>query len=330
MKTAMRALTPLALLGLLAAAIAGCAAPSQYPNKPIELVVPYAPGGGTDNMYRAIVKAIEEEKLSPVPINVVNKSGGGGATGKNYARTKPADGYTLVAVDTGNVTQQLLGEADWDYKKDFTYVAKMVDDVNLIIVKADSPFKTLKDLVDKAKQKEKSVSMAGTGAGGNTDAIAASNFDRILGVKINYVPYASGGEVMTNLLGGHVDAAWANPNECIAQLEAKQVRALAVADVKRVADLPDIPTVKEAVGTDVVSTQWRAVGGPPNLPKEVVDWWVKTLDKVRKNKNWQENYMKKQVLADGWATGDDFVKVVDREYAFYKDVFAQMGLLKEK
>lgn len=105
-----------AILGLLAAAIAGCAAaPQKYPSRPIELVVPYDPGGGTDNMYRAIVKAIEEDKLSPVPINVANKSGGGGAVGKNYARTKAADGYTLMAVDTGNVTQELLGEADWNY-----------------------------------------------------------------------------------------------------------------------------------------------------------------------------------------------------------------------
>jgi len=206
----------------------------------------------------------------------------------------------------------------------------MVDDVNLIVVLAGSPFKTLKDLVDKAKQKEKSVSMGGTGSGGNTDAIAQSNFDRTLGVQLNYVPYKSGGEVMTNLLGGHIDAAWANPNEAIGQLEAKKVRALAVADVKRIKDLPDVPTVKEVMGVDVVSTQWRAVGGPANLPKEVVDWWVGVLDKVRQNKNWQENYMKKQILIDGWATGNDFLNVVEKEHTFYQDAFDKMGLLKKK
>lgn len=331
MKGLFRVLTVAALVGLVVGLLAGCAsAPPKYPNKPIELVVPYDPGGGTDNMYRAIVKVIEDEKLSPVAINVVNKSGGGGAVGKNYARNKPADGYTLAAVDTGNVTQPLLGEAEWNYQKDFTYIARMVTDVNLIVVKADSPFKTLKDLVDKAKTKEKAVSMAGTGSGGNVDYIAYTNFDTAAGVKINYVPYKSGGEVLTNLLGGHVDAAWANPNECIGQLEAGQVRALAVANTERVKSLPDIKTVKEEIGVEMVSTQWRAVGGPGNLPKEVTDWWVATLDKVRNTTAWKENYLKKQVLEDGWLTMGDFAKLVDGENDFYTKVFGDMGLLKKK
>ena len=95
------------------------------------------------------------------------------------------------------------------------------------------------------------------------------------------MPFKSGGEVMTNLLGGHVDAAWANPSECIGQLEAGQVRALAVGDEERLKGLPKIQTMKE-LGVAMVSNQWRAVGGPGNLPKPVVDYWVNVLDKVRK------------------------------------------------
>lgn len=116
---------------------AGVRAQDRYPSRPIELVVPYAPGGGTDIMFRHLVKVIETHKL--LPLTIVNKTGGSGAVGKGYMiRSKP-DGYVLGAVDPSNVTQQPLGEVTWDYRRDFTYIAKLVDDVNLVIVRKESP-----------------------------------------------------------------------------------------------------------------------------------------------------------------------------------------------
>jgi putative tricarboxylic transport membrane protein len=312
----------------LLAAPAPARAQEKYPSRPIELIVPYAPGGGTDIMFRHIVKVIEAHKLVPVPVAIVNKTGGSGAVGKSYMIRSKRDGYVLGAVDYGNATQQLLGEAPWDYRKDFTYIAKMVDDVNLLIVRKESPIKSLGELVAEVKRRgPKKFSVAGT-ATASQDHIATLDLNKALGVELNYLPVKSGGEVMTTLLGGHVDAAWANPNECIGQLEAGAVRALGVTDVKRLDLLPAIPTFKEQ-GVAVTSYFWRAFGGPGGLPREVIDYWVDILAKVRKTQEWQKGYLEKSVLADGWLVKDEFARLMDQENEAYKEVFARLGMLKK-
>ncbi|HWC01407.1 MAG TPA: tripartite tricarboxylate transporter substrate binding protein [Methylomirabilota bacterium] len=312
----------------LVAGLPGGAGAADYPSRPIEIVVPYAPGGGTDIMVRQIVKVLEEQKLVTVPVTVNNRTGGSGVVGKSFAINKPPDGYTLVAVDAGNWQQELQGNATWSYRKDFTYLARMVTDVNLLIVRKESPLNSVQELLAAARAKGKGgLSIGGTNVG-QVDHIANINLTKATKVDFTYVPFKSGGEVMTNLLGGHVDAAWANPNECIGQLEAGQVRALAVADEERLKGLPKIQTMKE-LGVAMVSNQWRALGGPGNLPKPVVDFWVNALDKVRKTDTWRKGFLEKSVLEDGWLTGEAFLQAVDREQEIDKAVFAELGLLKK-
>jgi putative tricarboxylic transport membrane protein len=318
------------MLGLamgLATGLPGGAWGQGYPARPIEIVVPYAPGGGTDIMVRQIVKVLEEQKLISVPVTVANRVGGSGVVGKSYAINRPADGYTLVAVDAGNWQQELQGNATWNFRKDFTYLARMVTDVNLLIVRKESPHQTLQEFLTAARAKGKGgLTVGGTNVG-QVDHIANINLNKAAKVDLTYVPFKSGGEVMTNLLGGHVEAAWANPNEGIGQLEAGQVRALAVADEERLKGLNKIPTTKE-LGVAMVSNQWRALGGPGNLPKPVVDFWVQVLDKVRKTDTWKKGFLEKSVLEDGWLVGDAFLQAVDREMEVDKGVFAELGMLK--
>jgi putative tricarboxylic transport membrane protein len=324
-----RILVVLGFAGLAPGALcAPLPAEEKYPARPIELIVPYAPGGGTDIMFRHLVKVIELHKLVPVPVAVVNKPGGSGAVGKfHMIRSKPA-GYVLGGVDPTNVTQQLLGEVTWNYRTDFTYIAKLVDDVNLLIVKKESPFKTLGDLVAELKRRgPKKLSIAGT-ATTSQDHIASLDLDRAIGLETTYLPVKSGGEVMTTLLGGHVDAAWANPNECIGQLEAGTVRALGVADVKRLDLLPQIPTFKEQ-GVDMTSYLWRGFAGPPGLSPAVVDYWVDVLANVRQTTEWQKGYLGKSVLTDGWLIKEEFARLMDREVEVYREVFARLGMLKK-
>lgn len=314
-------------IGLLAG-LPGGAWGQAYPTRPIEIVVPYAPGGGTDIMVRQIVKVLEEQKLVSVPVTVANRTGGSGVVGKSYAINRPADGYTLVAVDAGNWQQELQGNATWNFRKDFTYLARMVTDVNLLIVRKESPHQTLQEFLAAARAKGKGgLSVGGTNVG-QVDHIANINLNKAAKVDLTYVPFKSGGEVMTNLLGGHVEAAWANPNECIGQLEAGQVRALAVADEERLKGLSKIPTMKE-LGVAMVSNQWRALGGPGNLPKPVVEFWVTALDKVRKTDTWRKGFLEKSVLEDGWLVGDAFLQAIDREMEVDKGVFAELGMLKK-
>jgi putative tricarboxylic transport membrane protein len=313
----------------LVAGLPGGARAADYPTRAIEIVVPYAPGGGTDIMARQIVKVIEEQKLVPVPITVANRTGGSGVVGKSFAVNKPPDGYTLVTVDAGNWQQELQGNATWNYRKDFTYVARMVTDVNLLIVRKESPINNVQEFLAAAKAKGKGgLAVGGTNVG-QVDHIANINMSKASKMDLTYVPFKSGGEVMTNLLGGHIDAAWANPSECIGQLEAGQVRALGVADEDRLKALPKILTMKE-LGVAMVSNQWRAIGGPGNLPKPVVDYWVNVLDKVRKSDAWRKEFLEKSVLEDGWMIGDAFLQSIDKEQEVDKAVFAELGMLKKK
>jgi putative tricarboxylic transport membrane protein len=324
----MRARLLFASLAVLAVG-STASAQEKYPSRPIEIIIPYAPGGGSDIMARNMVKVIEQHKLVPVPISIVNRPGGGGAIARTqFSRAKP-DGYVLGVMDPNPVLQQLLGEAPQDYKKDFTYIAKLVDDVNFIIVKADSPIKTLADLVAEAKKRgPKKFSIAGT-ATGSQDHMASLDFDAAIKMETNYLITKSGNEVLTTLLGGHVDAAWANPSECVEQVKAGQVRVLAVADTKRLADFPNVPTMKEA-GVDMVSYNWRGIGGPPNLPKNVVDFWVDVLTKMRATDDWKKGYLAKVNQGDGWLVGDQLMSYVHKEHDQFKAVFDKLGLLKKK
>jgi putative tricarboxylic transport membrane protein len=316
----------LSILVLLGGCLA--AAAQQYPTRPVEIIVPYAPGGGSDIMVRNMVKVIEQHKLVPVPIAVVNKAGGGGAIARTQFSQARPDGYTLGVMDPNPVLQQLLGEAPQDYRTDFTYIAKLVDDVNFLIVKTDSPIKTMADAIAEIKKRgAKRFSIAGT-ATGSQDHVASIDFDAAIGQQTNYLITKSGGEVLTTLLGGHVDAAWANPSECIEQYKAGQVRILAVGDTKRLADFPDVPTFKES-GIDMVSYNWRGIGGPPRLPKAVVDYWVDVLGKMRATSDWKQGYLAKVYQEDGWLVGDQLMAYAHKEHDQFKAVFEKLGMLKK-
>lgn len=296
-----------------------------YPTKQVLIVVPFSAGGGTDVMTRNIVRVIEQEKLVPVQITVENRTGGDGAVGHTYALSRPADGYTLIASGNSVVYLPVTGEVPWTWEN-FTYIARMVSDYNMLIVRADSQFRTLADLVDSAKRNPKTLKIGGTGSGPLvTDVMAQRDFSKATGTETVYVPFSGGGEVMTNLLGGHIDAAWANPNECIAQLEAKQVRPLGVTSNQRLKFLPEIPTMKEQ-GWDVYNDQYRSIIAPKGIPDYAVKYWGEILNKVRQSRLWREDYLQKSVLEDGWMGPEEFTEFMRQENERYQKLARELGL----
>jgi len=314
-------------LFLLGSSVAPAFAQGKYPAKAIDIIVPYSPGGGTDIMFRNIEKIITQYKLVPQPINIVNRGGGGGAIGKAFCLSRPADGYTFTCFDLSTVSQQIEGKAKWDYRKDFTYIARIVSDINFIIVRSDSPVNNAKDLVEAIKKKgPKSFSLGGTGTGG-PDQFATIELNKATKQEFNYVPFNSGGEVLTNLLGGHTDGAWANPNECIGQLEAKQVKIVGVATEKRSPMFPNNPTLKEQ-GYNAISTQTRSFVAKGGTAPAVVDYWVQVLEKVRKTPEWKK-YLAESLLEDGWLVRGDFLKDAEHDYNTIKAIMDEMGMSKK-
>jgi putative tricarboxylic transport membrane protein len=278
-------------------------------------------------MFRNIEKVISQYKMVPQPVNIVNKPGGGGAIGKAFCLSKPADGYTFTCFDLGTVSHQIDGKAKWDYRKDFSYIARIVSDINLIIVKTESPLNNAKDLVETIKKKgPKSVSIGGTAVGG-PDQVGHFILNKATKQEFNYVPYNSGGEVVTNLLGGHIDAAWANPNECIGQLEAKQVKILGVCTEKRSPMFPNHLTFREQ-GYDVISVQTRSIVGRAGIPKEAIDYWIAVLDKVRNTPEWKK-YLADSLLEDGWLVKEAFFKDAENDYNMVKPIMDELGMSKK-
>jgi putative tricarboxylic transport membrane protein len=331
-KAHLRAFTLAAISLVLAALVlSGCQTAASYPSKSILFVVPYSPGGGTDIMIRNLDKIATEIKALPHPMVIENKAGGSGVVGKSYAKEKPADGYTLVAADDSTTFTSLMGNTPWAYN-DFSYIAKLNEDYNMIVVRKDSPYGTMKELIDAAKAKPKSITMAGTGVG-QVDNVHAVLLEKNGGGAYNYVSFDSGGQVITNLLGGQVDTALANPNEAYEQIRAGTVRALGISAPDRTAFkdplLKDVPTWKES-GVNLAIAQWRGVAGPPGMKKEHVDYLISAFKKITDSQQWKEQYVEKFLQVDTFVSGEEFKKQVDQEYATFKVVFEDLGLYKKK
>lgn len=308
-----------------------CRAADEYPAKPILIVVPFAPGGGADMTVRNLDKIATDLKVFPHRFVIENKVGGSGVVGRTYARERPADGYTLVVCEDSTLYADLLGNATWSYK-DFTYVVNLVRDYNMIVVRADSPYKTIKELIGEAKKKPKSIKVGGTGVGG-ADIAQLARFSKAGGGEYNYISFDSGGQVMTNLLGGHVDAAMANPSEAYEQMRAGKVRSLGISSPDRMAFndpmFKDIPTWKES-GINLTVAQWRGIGGPPGMKKEHVNWLITAFKKITDSKEWKEGYLDKFQQINAFVGGADFQKEVDHEYELSREIFKELGMLKKK
>jgi len=294
---------------MLAAVCAVAVAQAKYPQRTIEVVVPYAPGGGTDNLMRMITGLIDENKWSPVPLNVNNRAGGSGAIGYNYLINKKGDAHTVAGATPMVVSGKIEGRLPGDHRDAMTTLMIVAIDELMLSVRSESPYKTIDDFVKAARAKPASLTVGGT-ATFTEDHIFTYLFEQAAKIQVKYVPFNSGGEVTTALMGGHIDAGVMNPNEIIAQIEAGKAKNLAVASKKRLADAPEVPTFAEK-GYTFYWEQMRGVVGPANMPPEAVKWWVDTLHKVVKTEKWQKDYIKRNLLTPTDWSGEEANKYLD-------------------
>jgi putative tricarboxylic transport membrane protein len=301
---------------LLAVAPFGLAQ-GKYPSKTVEVVVPYAPGGGTDNLMRMITGIIDENKWSPQPLNVVNRAGGSGAVGFNYLINKKGDAHTIAGATPMIVSGKIEGRLPGNHRDAMTILMIVAIDELLLSVRTESPYKTIEDFVKAAKAKPGGLTVGGT-ATLTEDHIFTYLFEKAAGIQVKYVPFNSGGEVTTALMGGHIDAAVENPNEIVSQIEAGKAKNLAVAAQKRLTDAPDVPTFAES-GYKFYWEQMRGVVGPANMDPAAVKWWQDTLRKVVKTEKWQKDYIKRNLLTPTDWTGDQALKYLDSLHAKYEE-----------
>jgi tripartite-type tricarboxylate transporter receptor subunit TctC len=297
------------------------------PTKPIEFIIPAGTGGGADQMARLIAGIAEKDKLSPRPLIVINKSGGAGAEGFLYVKEKKGDAYTLIITLSNLFTTPLATGTPFNWR-DLTPIARLALDRFILWVNAETPYKNAKEYLAAVK-KTPGMKMGGTGSK-QEDQIITIMVEQAQGVKFTYVPFKGGGEVCVNLVGKHIDSTVNNPIECVSHWKAKRVRPLAVFDPERIpdADWKSIPTVKEAMGVNISYNMLRGIFGPPEMPKEAVDWYVAFLKKVFDSKDFQA-YLHKGALKPAFASGSEYVKWVEENEKLHKELMEKGGLIKK-
>ena len=321
-------LVALLVVGMAFTAWSGHAAgasqiPENYPDQPIEFVVQYAAGGGSDNFARMVTSVLAQEGLADATFNVVNREGGSGSVGQAYVAAKEGDNYTLLTMTSALVTGPVVLDLEHNYE-DFTPIARLAADQLLIVVPANSEFQTIEDLLEAASATPDEVSWGGTGLGGE-DSLLLGQIEQATGANLNYISFESGGEVQVALLGGHVDVASSNPNEIIGQLEAGELRPLAVAGDARLEALPDVPTLREKE-IDVLYQQARGVVGPPGMDPEVAQYWADLFKEMSETERWKTEYLEKNMLLDAYLGPEEFTQWMAEETTATEELIAEMGL----
>ena len=258
-----------AALGLaLASAFAAPAFAQAWPAKPIKLVVPFPAGGGTDIIGRELAQKLATNTGWTVIID--NKPGSGGNLGVDAAAKSAADGYTVVLGQTSNlaINPTLYPKLPYDPVKDLTPVSLVASAPMAIVVAADSPYKTLAELVAAARAKPTSINFA-TSGNGTVAHLAMEQFQSAAGVKMTHVPYKGAAQGVTDLIGGQVQVYVSSVPTLVGHVRNGKMRALAVTSTKRTDDLPQVPTVAETYkGFDAVT--WFGIAGPAKMPQDVV------------------------------------------------------------
>ncbi|OGB95457.1 MAG: hypothetical protein A3G35_04460 [candidate division NC10 bacterium RIFCSPLOWO2_12_FULL_66_18] len=302
----------------------GVSGAAKFPEKPITLVVHASAGGGSDIFARTLAAAFEKEKILPQPIVVENKPGGSGAIAFAYVAGKKKDPYFLLTAVTSFLTTPILRKSQVIYK-DFTPIANFAFDEYMVIVRAESKYKSMKDIVNDAKANPKKITVGGTQLG-SSDSICAYLIEKAAGVQLNYIVFNSGGEVNAALMGGHIDIAVANPGEALELAKANKVRTLGVFSEKRLAGAPEVPTLKEQ-GLNAVYVQNRGLVAPVEISEDARKVLEEALLKYTKTDVYKK-YIKENMLSEAWMDGPTFGKWLDGEHARYQEVLKAMGVLK--
>jgi len=258
-----------AFLLLLACGALACAQDS-FPSKPITMIVPFPPGGVADITGRPLA-AIMEKTLKQ-PVVVVNRTGAGGALGMSQVAKSAPDGYTILmglsSISIFPVSDRINGRQPAYEMKDFAPIALVSSDPTVLVVRAESTYRTLKDFVDAAKANPGKINYSSSGVYG-TLHVAMEIFANAAGIKLFHVPYQGGGPAVTALLGGQVEALASGPAAAIGQIKGGKMRALAAWSDKRLALMPDLPTFRE-LGYDAEFYIWAGVFAPRGTPEPVL------------------------------------------------------------
>lgn len=259
-------LVPAAVLAL--AVVSGNAVAQAYPDKPIKIIVPYTPSGFNDTMARLFGRKLQESMGQPVIVE--NRAGSGTVIGTDAAAKAAPDGYTLLVQGFPLVANAYLyAKLPYDTQKAFTPIILGGQTPNLLVVRSESPIKSMKQLIEMAKAKPGQINYASAGNGTSLH-LAMEYFKSVTGTEMNHIPYKGSSPMVTDLLGGQVDVMFDNLPNAIQHVKGGRMRALAVTTPKRLAELPDVPTVAEQGYPDFEVAVFYGLYAPAGTPAPII------------------------------------------------------------
>jgi len=314
-----------AIVALAVFAAASLAA-AAYPERPITFIVPWGAGGGTDGTARYFATMMEKELGQPV--NVVNRTGGSGVVGHSAIAQAPADGYTLGMITVEITMMHWQGLTDLG-PQSYTPLALVNSDPAGFTVRADSPYKSVKEVMDAVKANPGKMKASGTGQGGIWHLALAGLLDdlKIPQTAVPWVPSNGAAPAMQDLVAGGVDIVTASLPEARPLIDAGKAKPLAVMDDKRAALFPNVPTMQEAIGVNVSVAAWRGIAGPKGLPQDVQTKLIATIKKIAESKEWKD-FAASKGYGTAWAQGPDFAAFMAKGDAAMGKTMKAVGLAK--
>ncbi len=311
----------------LSSALIGAPARAQtYPNRPITMIVPWGAGGGTDATARIIGSLLERDLGQP--INVVNRTGGNGVVGHTAISSAAPDGYTLGMI-TVEISMMHWAGLTQMTPRDFTPIALMNIDPAGVTVKADGPYKTLDDLVKAIRANPGKMKASGTGQGGIWHlALAGMLRDlKIDPASVSWVPSNGAAPAMTDLAAGGIDFVTCSLPESRALIDAGKARPLAIMAAQPAALYPDVPTLKQAAGSDWQIGAWRGIAGPKGMPADVSAKLAAAMKKIYDSKEYKD-FMAQRGFGTIYADAAGFGQFMDKGDADMGVVMKALGLAK--
>jgi tripartite-type tricarboxylate transporter receptor subunit TctC len=319
-----RRLLTLLALSCMALLAAGCGSKSEYPSRPITLVVPWGAGGGTDAIARMVAGLLEKELGKPV--NVVNRTGGNGVVGHQAVASAAPDGYTLGLITSEIAMMHWQGLTELT-PADYTPIALINTDPAGIQVRADAPYRTLDDLLAAMRAKPGQVKATGCGQGCIWHVALAGLLGSagLQAAAVPWVPSNGAAPGLLDLVAGGVDVVPCSLPEARSLIDAGRVRSLAVMDASRTSLFPDVPTVKEATGSDWTLAAWRGVAAPKGLPPEIAARLGAALKKAHESQEFRD-FMATRGFGVVWADAAQFAAHLASADATMGETLKAIGL----
>ena len=307
MKSLSRRTATLALAALLASPLAVSA--QEWPTKPVKIVVPFAPGGGSDFIARYVAHRLTEELKQPFIVD--NKPGAGGNIGTEQGIKSPPDGYTLTLIASSYTVNANVYKLNFDPVNDITPIIQVSQGPLVIVVNPQVPAKDLKELIALSKAKPDSIAFASSGPGSIVHA-ASEMFNLRAGTKMMHVPYKGSGPALTDTLSGQTQVFFSSASTAVSHVQGGKLRAVAVTTKKRIPALPDVPTVAEQGVADYDVTLWHGLIGPKGLPPAIVNKINAAVTKALHLKETEEK-LRNDGVAPAGGTPKEFGDTIKRE-----------------